>query len=52
MMPSEQFERDGYLSPIGALDVAEVDELRAAFDDLEARIGKEAAQILRIPKSV
>ncbi len=45
MTPCEQFERDGYLSPIDALDVAEVAELRAAFDDLEARIGKEAAQI-------
>lgn len=45
MTPREQYDRDGYLSPIDALSAAEVTELRAAFDELEAQVGKEKAQI-------
>ena len=45
MLSREQFEQDGYLSPIAVLNELEVDELRQSFDELEARIGKEEAQI-------
>ena len=45
MTALEQYDRDGYLSPIDALDDAEVTEMRQAFDELEARISKETAQI-------
>jgi hypothetical protein len=45
MMPGEQFDQDGYLSPIDILNEAEVADVRRSFDELEAQIGKEEAQI-------
>ena len=45
MTPRQQFDLNGYLSAIDILSGLEVAEVRAAFDELEARIGKKEAQI-------
>ncbi len=39
----EQFERDGFLSPIPVFDRAETQRLRAEFEGFERRVGPEAA---------
>ncbi len=39
----ERFERDGFLAPIPVLAEAEAAGYRNLFDELEARLGREAA---------
>ena len=41
----QQYETDGYLSPIDLFSADEIDAYREQFDELEAREGKETTQI-------
>ncbi len=41
----EAYRRDGYIGAVDVIDGDKVSEYRHAFDDLEARVGKETAQI-------
>jgi non-heme Fe2+,alpha-ketoglutarate-dependent halogenase len=41
----EAFERDGVVFPIDALSPVEIAGVRAAFDEVESVVGREAAQI-------
>ena len=41
----DAYRRDGYIGAIDVIDGRKVNSYREAFDDLEARVGKETAQI-------
>ena len=42
---SEVYQQVGYVTPVSVVSVAEADEIRRQFDELEARVGRETAQI-------
>ena len=41
----DAYWRDGFIRAIDVIDGPQVNSYREAFDDLEARVGKETAQI-------
>jgi non-haem Fe2+, alpha-ketoglutarate-dependent halogenase len=45
VLSQDQFEREGFLSPLPVLSPAEADAVRAEFDRLESREGQERAGI-------
>ena len=42
---AEIYQREGYLTPVAVVSVAEADAIRREFDALEARVGRETAQV-------
>jgi len=45
MTHGEKFDHDGYISGIDILSDSEVAKIRTSFDEIEARLGKDEAQI-------